>query len=90
MESTLLELSNDVKFVEILVKTTENTIRYSEPPFKLAYAHRSHDRVLPPLVWVSDHDSRVVKLGLVYTTWDISLPLPGVKQYVEQFPSSGV
>ena len=25
---TLLELSNDAKFVKILVKTTENTIRY--------------------------------------------------------------
>ena len=27
LESTLLEISNDVKFVEILVKTTESTIR---------------------------------------------------------------
>ena len=39
-ESTLLELSNDVKFVEILVKTTENTLQYSKPPYKFG-----HDRV---------------------------------------------
>ena len=44
---TLLELSNDAKFVEILVKTTENTIRYSKPP------RRSHDRVQPPLPYCS-------------------------------------
>ena len=49
LECTLLELSNDVKFVEILVKTAENTIRYSEPPYKFAYACRSHDRVQLPL-----------------------------------------
>ena len=34
LESTLLELLNDAKFVEILVNTTENTIRYSKPPYK--------------------------------------------------------
>ena len=33
-ESTLLELLNDAKFVEILVKTTENTVGYSKPPYK--------------------------------------------------------
>ena len=48
LESTLLELSN-VKFVEILVKTTENTIGYSNPPYKFACARRSHDRVQPLL-----------------------------------------
>ena len=34
LESTRLELSNDVKFVETLVKTTENTLQYSKPPHK--------------------------------------------------------
>ena len=28
LESTPLELSNDVNFVEILIKTTENTLQY--------------------------------------------------------------
>ena len=48
LESTPLELSNDVKFVEILAKTTENTLQYSEPPYKFTYARRSHDHVQPP------------------------------------------
>ena len=47
--STPLELSNDVNFVEVLVKTTENTLQYSKPPYKFAYACRSHDLVQPPL-----------------------------------------
>ena len=46
LESTPLELSNDVKFVEILVKTAVNTIQYSK---QFTYARRSHDRVQPPL-----------------------------------------
>ena len=46
LESTPLELSNGV---EILVKTTENTLQYRKPPYKYAYTHRSHDRVQPPL-----------------------------------------
>ena len=50
LESTQPELSNDVKFVDILVKTTENTLQYSKPPYKFAYARRSHDRVQPPLI----------------------------------------
>ena len=29
-------LSNDATFVEILVKTTENIIRYCKPPYKFA------------------------------------------------------
>ena len=52
--STLLELSNDVKFVEILVKTTENTIRYSKLPYKFAYTCRSHDCVQLPLAKTSE------------------------------------
>ena len=49
LASTPLELSNDVKIVEILLKTTENTLQYSEPPYKFAYARRLHDHVQPPL-----------------------------------------
>ena len=33
----------------ILVKTTENTIGHSKPPYKFTYTRRSHDRVQPPL-----------------------------------------
>ena len=40
-----------VKFVEILViKDYRDTIRYSKPPYKLAYTRRSHDCLQPPLV----------------------------------------
>ena len=45
--SSPLEPLNDVEFVEI--KTTENTLQYSKPPYKFTYACRSHDRVQPPL-----------------------------------------
>ena len=48
LESTPLELQ--MMSIEILVKTTENTLQYSEPPYKVAYARRSHDRVQPPLL----------------------------------------
>ena len=41
-----LELSNDVNFVEILVKTAENTCK---PPYKFAYKIMSHDRDQSPL-----------------------------------------
>ena len=62
LESSLLELSNDVKFVEILVNTTENTIRYSKPPYIFAYACRSHDCVQSPLVtWVYQGFQRITK-----------------------------
>ena len=40
LESTLLELSNDVKFVEILVKTSKNTIRCSK--HSPTYTHVGH------------------------------------------------
>ena len=47
-EATPLELSNDVDFVDMIVKTTENTFQHSLPPYIMHVSHMI--RVQPPLV----------------------------------------
>ena len=53
LESTLLELSNDAKFVEILAKTTKNKIRYSKSPYKFV-GHMT----MSNLLWVRERGGR--------------------------------
>ena len=47
-ECTPLELSNDVDFVDMIVKTTENSFQHSLPPYIMHVSHMI--RVQPPLV----------------------------------------
>ena len=64
LESSLLELSNDVKFVEILVKTTENTVNlHINSPTHVGHMTVSN------LLWVYDRPRENTGVLPLLHTW---------------------